>query len=282
MRTPQKPSWQLPTGVSRGTWDYLQSPQIAQQYDAYFSDSALMQLDLQVLQQYLPPVTPPHAPTVADFGCGTGRVALQLLPLGYRLLNIDLSQAMLREVEAKIPVSYQHMAQSMQANLVDVGRVVPPESIDMGVCLFSSLGMIRGRKHRQQFLKGAFDSLAPSGSLLVHVHNRYHSLLDPGGSSWLLKSWWSSVRKRESEFGDRVYAYRGLPAMFLHIYSKRELLKDLRIAGFQRTTLLPISPAGDKLLPRSPLVLGVRTGGFFAVAYRSASVVSQQSVVFQQ
>ena len=129
MRTPQKPSWQLPTGVSRGTWDYLQSPQIAQQYDAYFSDSALMQLDLQVLQQYLPPVTPAHAPTVADFGCGTGRVALQLLPLGYRLLNIDLSQAMLREVEAKIPVSYQHMAQSMQANLVDVGRAVPSESI---------------------------------------------------------------------------------------------------------------------------------------------------------
>lgn len=41
-----RPSWRLPTGVSRGTWDYLQSKSIATEYDVCFADHPLLRLDI--------------------------------------------------------------------------------------------------------------------------------------------------------------------------------------------------------------------------------------------
>ena len=268
------PSWQLPTGVSRATWDYLQSEHIAGEYDEYFADSALMRLDMQVLRQRLPPVDTAEASAqpcvIADLGCGTGRVASELLPLGYHMVNVDLSPAMLREVEAKTPAEYRHRSRCVSANLVELDQVLEPASLDWAVCLFSSLGMIRGRQYRRRFLSGVRQSLKPGGTLFVHVHNRYRSLLDPGGPAWLARSWLTSHWDRNSEFGDRIYSYRRLPKMFLHIYSRRELRQDLRFAGLQNVTIHPIDSTGAKLLPPSWLAHPIRAGGYFAFASRSS------------
>lgn len=264
------PTWQLPTGVSRATWDYLQSEHIAGEYDEYFADSALMRLDMQVLRQRLSAVDvaadPDRPCVIADFGCGTGRVARELLPLGYHMVNVDLSPAMLREVESKTPVEYRHRSRCISANLVEIDQALQPASLDWGVCLFSSLGMIRGRQHRRRFLRGVRQTLKPGGTLFVHVHNRYRSLLDPGGPSWLTRSWLASRWDRQTEFGDRVYSYRRLPKMFLHIYSRRELCQDLRFAGLHNITVQPIDSTGSKLLPTPWLAQPLRAGGFFAFA----------------
>ncbi len=269
-------SWQLPAGVSRATWDYLQSEHIASEYDSYFADSALMRLDMQVLRSYLPAVELPSdnlragdklpGCVIADLGCGTGRVARELLPLGYALINVDLSPAMLREVAAKLPAEYQARSRCVSANLVDIASALAPASIDWAVCLFSSLGMIRGRAFRRQFLSGVRQVLKPQGKFFVHVHNRYYSLRDPGGPAWLLASWWSGLRSRQHEFGDRVYSYRRLPNMFLHIYSRRELLRDLRAAGFKNIRITPINSTGEQLLTHPRLLPNFRAGGFFAMA----------------
>lgn len=267
------PSWQLPTGVSRATWDYLQSEHIAGEYDEYFADSALMRLDMQVLRQRLPPVDlaaePAQPCVIADLGCGTGRVARELLPLGYHMVNVDLSPAMLREVEAKTPAEFRQRNRCISANLVEIDQVLEPESLNWAVCLFSSLGMIRGRQHRRRFLTGVHQSLKPGGTFLVHVHNRYRSLLDPGGPNWLARSWLTSRWDRNTEFGDRIYSYRRLPKMFLHIYSRRELRQDLRFAGLRNITVQPIDATGSKLLPPSWLAQPIRAGGYFAFAHRS-------------
>ena len=122
------PGWKLPDGVSRATWDYLQSEHIASEYDSYFADSALMRLDMQLLRARLPAVGPADEIVVADLGCGTGRVARELLPLGFHLLNIDLSPAMLREVEAKIPREYRTRSRCVSANLVELASVLEPAS----------------------------------------------------------------------------------------------------------------------------------------------------------
>lgn len=260
------PSWKLPVGVSRATWDYLQSEHIATEYDSYFADSDLMRLDMQVLREHLPSVDGSQPFVVADLGCGTGRVARELLPLGYDLVNVDLSPAMLREVEAKTPAEYRSRCRSISANLVELDKSLEPASLDWAVCLFSSLGMIRGRQHRRRFLSGVRQSLKPSGTFLVHVHNRYRSLWDPGGPRWLLSSWLSSRWSKQTEFGDRVYSYRRLPNMFLHIYSKRELVYDLRTAGFRQIKVLPINATGSALLATSIYGNHLRPGGYFALA----------------
>lgn len=258
-----RPFWKLPAGVSRGTWDYLQSRPIASDYDQYFTDHPLMRLDLDFIARHLPPVVPHHRPPlVADLGCGTGRVSRRLSPLGYRLVNIDLSQHMLAELQRQC----QHTSDncSILANLVELD-CLQDGCLDAAVCLFSSIGMIRGRVHRRRFLTGLRRSLKPGAPLILHVHNRYQSLWDPQGPAWLLTSKWKSLTTRDWEFGDRVYAYRGLPAMFLHMFSRRELESDLRSAGWSPPRLFAINATGDALLPASWLN-GWRAGGYFVIA----------------
>ncbi len=260
------PNWKLPVGVSRATWDYLQSEHIANEYDGYFADSPLMRLDMQLLRARLPPADESHPIVVADLGCGTGRVARELLPFGYHLINVDLSPAMLREVTANVPAEYQPRSRCVSANLVDLANALQPSSVDWCVCLFSSIGMIRGRENRRRFLAGARQVLKPGGTLFMHVHNRTYSLRDPGGPSWLLRSGLTSWVARDAEFGDRVYSYRRLPKMFLHIYSRRELLADLGASEFRQVEVLPIAPRGDTLLARPGLLPSLRAGGYFALA----------------
>ncbi len=260
----RKASWQLPRGVSRGTWDYVQSPHIATDYDSYFASHPLMKLDLEFVERHLPAIpsgshdTINH-PVIADLGCGTGRVSRRFSPLGYRMVNIDLSAHMLAELSRQT----EHPAQQLniRTNLAEL-KCLGPASIDLAVCLFSSLGMIRGASHRLRCLQAVRAALKPGSLLILHAHNRYHSLWDPAGPAWLLSTRWKSLVDRNWEFGDRVYAYRGLPTMFLHIFSRGELRQQLTLAGFDELHFYPINITGDALLVDSWLT-PVRAGGYF-------------------
>lgn len=255
-----RPFWQLPAGVSRGTWDYVQSEGIAQDYDAYFADHPLLELDREFVFQNLPDNSDGSA-VVADFGCGTGRVARDLMARGYRVLNLDLSLPMLKEAESEIRFT---SAASVRVNLAEL-EALRDQCLDMGVCLFSSLGMIRGRTHRRNFLRHVARSLKPEAPFIVHVHNRNSSWRDPGGLAWLIASAAASLRANY-EFGDRSYAYRGLPAMFLHIYSRTELLSDLRYAGFNRIRCRALNHTSDALLCKNRWFDNWRAGGYLAIA----------------
>ncbi|MCA9191125.1 MAG: class I SAM-dependent methyltransferase [Planctomycetales bacterium] len=260
----KKPFWQLPLGVNRGTWDYLTSSHIATEYDNYFTDSGMMKLDLEFILPWLPKCTESAAgPIIADLGCGTARVAERFQDLDYRFLNIDLSEHMLSTAQRK-GLDRQRAAW-IQANLVELDGLNSC-SIDMAVCLFSSLGMIQGRAHRLTFLKHVVRCLKPGALFICHVHNRYRSLLDPGGLKWLLSGWWKEKTGTTWEYGDRVYAYRGLPAMFLHIFSRREILSDLACAGFENHQVFPIAATGDALLSKRSLLVNIRAGGYFVVS----------------
>ncbi len=122
--------------------DYLQTPSIAEDYDSYFADHPLLKLDIEIVRRYLPepPIgrTDDQPLTLADLGCGTARVARALQSQSVRVLNVDLSRHMLRQ-------TVQHSTSSsacLQANLVQL-ECLRDSVLDMAVCLFSSIGMIR-------------------------------------------------------------------------------------------------------------------------------------------
>ncbi len=260
-----RPRWQLPKGVSRESWNYIQSEKIAHQYEDFLGQNPLFQLDVDLVQQqieHLQNQFPECELYVADLGCGTARVARALDPYICRVLNIDLSQSML--LRAQELAGKRKNALELQANLAEL-QFLRPDCLHLAVCLFSSLGMLRPREQRIQFLTQVFDSLRQSGRFVVHVHNKYRSLYDPGGMTWLAYGLLRHLSGK-GELGDRVYPYRGLPRMFLHIYSRRELIADLQQAGFRMIEILPIDVSGSTLLPSSARLIGLRAGGFFAVA----------------
>ncbi|MEM8735891.1 MAG: methyltransferase domain-containing protein [Planctomycetota bacterium] len=279
-----RPSWQLPKGVDRGTWDYIESPSIAGDYESFLDSHALFQLDTKIVREQLAELSTNFLSTdfengpliAADLGCGTGRIARhfgqaspsqdsssEVRPPTTRWINIDLSQHMLRE-SIQLAGDDQINRVEIRGNLTELD-FLRDASLHLCACLFSSIGMIRGRSNRRQLIRSANRSLKPGGQLILHVHNRYHSVFEPGGVRWLATSYMKSFR-RAHEFGDRVYPYRGLPAMFLHIYSRRELLHNLRSGGFRKIDIRPISSDGSAQLPRATPMKWLRSGGFIAIA----------------
>jgi len=258
MQENHRPSWQLPPGVSRGLWDYVRSPSIADDYDEYFSFNSLFEHDEQILDEFLRPKG-----LVADLGCGTGRALLPLVKAGHRGLAVDLSEHMLRVVREKSELSELPIA-CLKANLVQLGAI-RDDAIDHAICLFSTLGMVRGRANRRQALGHVRRILKPPGRFVLHVHNFWYNLRDPQGPVWLVGNLISAPFRKDVEVGDKWFPYRGLSNMFLHVFRWRELAADLNAAGFRVLKRIPLdAPRRHRL--RMPWLLGsLRTNGWIVV-----------------
>jgi SAM-dependent methyltransferase len=215
------PDWQLPAGVDRGLHDYLRSTEMVAGYDAMMAISPLAEYDVEFCKANF---TVPGS--VVDLGCGTARLAQHFSTNGFSYTGIDLSEEML-EVAGKQPGTY------LQRNLVDASPV-PGAPFDYATCLFSTLGMVRGAKERQQVLRNIHTMLRPGGQLVLHAHNRYFFELG-------LRGW------RNGDL-TQPQAYGGAP-LTLHHYSRGELLKELRTAGFAVKTVQPVGLNGKLNTP---------------------------------
>ena len=266
-----RPAWQLPPGVSRGTWDYVHEVSIATQYDGFHHGHPLLELDRNLVLSVADEISSTigtRAGVAVDLACGTGRCSIPLAERGWRVIGVDLSQSMLSEVAAKKSSNAtisEHLA-LVRGNLVQMSFLAD-QQIDLAYCLYSSIGMIQGRHNRLELLRHVHRSLRPEGRFLVHVHNRGTWLRDPGGVRRWIADWWRSVRDSQWEFGDRVYAYRGLPSMFLHIFSELELKRDLRRAGFRLDRWIRLNRTSSGFLS-PPWCSALRAGGFIAIAKR--------------
>lgn len=258
MKKLHRPSWQLPPGVSRSLWDYVRSPSIADDYDEYFAFNRLFEYDEEVLAEFLQPPG-----LVADLGCGTGRALLPLVKAGHRGLAVDLSEHMLRVVREKSELDGLSIA-CLQANLVELGAV-RDDSIDHAICLFSTLGMIRGRENRRQALCHVRRILKPAGRFVLHVHNFWYNLRDPRGPTWLVGNLLTGPFRKDVEVGDKWFPYRGLSSMFLHVYRWRELAADLRATGFHILKRIPLDTPRRRPLPLPWLLGSLRTNGWIVI-----------------
>ncbi len=245
------PQWRRPPGVAPGTWDYVNERTIANHYDAFVADTPLCRLDQAILSSVYPGTD--RREVVLDLGCGSGRAAIPLAKRGYQVIAIDLSQAMLAVIQSKWSdcdlAGRSGCLLPLRANLVQLDGLAD-RSADHAVCLFSTFGMIEGRANRQQMLRHVSRIVRPGGSLLVHVHHRWAALRERGGCRELARSWWRSRFNSACEFGDATYAYRGIAEMYMHRFSKRELLSDLTKARWQLESLWPLSIEGAEIARR--------------------------------
>jgi SAM-dependent methyltransferase len=244
-------------------WDYAQSDRIADQYDEYFAQNRLFEFDEQVLARHL---TTPGL--VVDLGCGTGRAVLPLARRGFRCLGVDLSLAMLRVLGQKAQ-SQSLPIWRVRANLVDLD-CLRDQSAEYGVCLFSTLGMIRGRENRQRILAHARRVLKPGGLFVLHVHNFWFGLFDSMGRRWIVRSLAAALFARDLERGDKFFDYRGIPKMFLHTFGRGELRRALRKAGFRPVEWIPLDATRKRPLKRRWLFASLRANGWIVVCQRPA------------
>ncbi|TWT47421.1 class I SAM-dependent methyltransferase [Botrimarina hoheduenensis] len=261
------PDWRLPRGVTRGAWDYIQSRPIANRYDTFHAANPLFPFEEAVLREEFGVPRGERPGVIADFGCGSGRALTPLVRAGWQGLAIDLSPAMLDVVRTK--ASTEGLAiDCVEANLVELGpERVADAAADHGMCLFSTLGMITGRDNRRAALQNMGRVIRPGGKLVLHVHNFWFNLRDPGGPWWALGSYLAGGRGGY-ETGDRTYSYRGVPNFFLHVYRRHELAADLAAANLRPVRWIPLAAGHRGALRHAWWLPALRTQGWIVVADR--------------
>ncbi|MGB7324109.1 MAG: class I SAM-dependent methyltransferase [Rubripirellula sp.] len=276
--------WRRPPGVAPGTWQYVHQRPIADHYDAFVEDAAVCRIDAEILTKVLPGVSnsAEQPEMVLDLGCGTGRTALPLASRGYDVIGIDLSEPMLGVLVGKVLTQKQQnqteptqqpsdacafgQIYPIKANLVDLGGIADGAA-DHAVCLFATMGMIQGRSNRRTVMQHVARIVRPGGKLVIHVHNRWAALAESGGYRSLTRSWLRSITSKDHDFGDATYAYRGLSEMFMHRFSRRELVTDLSACGWQVDEVMRLAIEADRFLGKFRNGGGV-AGGFIVVATR--------------
>jgi SAM-dependent methyltransferase len=230
------PDWQLPPGVDRGLWDYMNSQSMVAEYDRQMAESALAHTDVEFCKQYF---TTPGS--LIDLGCGTGRLAKEFP--GFDYLGVDLSEEMLIEARRLNPKSTFAVS-----NLVE-RETLPKGPFDYATCLFSTLGMIRGEVQREKALQNIHRLMKPGGTFILHVHNRYFRELG-------IKGWRS---------GDVTMpqAYGGAP-LTLHHFSRSGIVGLLKDTGWLIKTIQPVNTEGP--LKRHWLLTGLRAYGYLIAA----------------
>lgn len=273
-----RPTWQLPPGVSRGAWDYVHSGSIATEYDSFHAGHPLLEYDRRLVLEQAEKIrfqSTGRIPVALDLGCGTGRVMLPLSIAGWRVIGLDLSQSMLLAVGANPSLKDPERIGRMRANLAQLG-CLQDRSFDLAYCLYSSIGMVQGAENRQGMLRHVHRSMVAGGVFVVHVHNRGTWWRDPGGFRRGVADWIRSIRDKGWEYGDRVYAYRGLPSMYLHIFTKGELHRDLRQAGFSHIRWIQLDRTSSGELRFGWFLPYFRAGGYIAVARKSQQTFTRK------
>jgi len=159
-----------------------------------------------------------------DLGCGTGREAFGAARLGYRVVALDVVDAMLRngkQAAERVGLNVQWLRAEVHA-LPFASR-----SFDGALLVCQLLEHFHGRANRVRILREASRVVRPGGHLLLSVHN---GLWRPGLRHWLLRY----VRRRKE--GELPREGGGLAR---RVIRRQRLLRaadleDARRLGFQR------------------------------------------------
>lgn len=243
--------------LDASTLEYVNSGRLAAEYDDYFSRLNLFKFDTQFLDGVFE-----KPGRLVDIGCGTGRHVLHFARRAFDAVGIDLSPSMLRQARDKLD-EYGLSASLIRADFLELD-FLPDETFDYAICMFSTLGMIRGKKNRARFLSGVRRILRNGGKIVFHAHNRYYDPSSPGWLSSLIKSYILSPLAG-MEIGDkRLDTYRGLEKFFIHTFTPREIKILVRESGFALEEMCYLSPSRSAIIPRK-LSRMFRANGFLVV-----------------
>jgi ubiquinone/menaquinone biosynthesis C-methylase UbiE len=174
----------------------------------------------------------PKGCKMLDIGCGTGRTTLPLHKMGYDIVGVDITPAMIKMAKGiarkkKLKIKYE---------VGDATKLrFKAKTFDAVIFSFNGIMQIPCRAERQK----AFDEIArvlkPGGHFIFSTHWRKIGGLTVWGVKNVFKH---CVKKpfgfpvREPEFGDVFFVVDGRREQYIHIPSCREVRAYLKKAAF--------------------------------------------------
>lgn len=198
--------------------------------------------------------------TVLDLGCGTGRTTIPLHKMGYKVIGVDLTEAMIQAAKEiaileNLDIDYQvgdATALNFKGNSFDY-------------ILFSNQGwsQIPGKENRLTALKEMRRVLKPDGILAFTAHPRSFNV--EFGAFWI----WQWVRFYilkhlglnipEQDFGDRFFERKTefTSKQFVHIPSVNEVRAMIQKSGLKELETNRELQISEKDIRKNPPVFYV-------------------------
>ncbi len=111
--------------------------------------------------------------------------------------------------------------------------------------------MIAGAAARRRMIAHVHRILRPGGVFVLHVHNRWFHLWTRAGRRLLLADLGGSWLGRRTAGDYEMPPHQGLGSLTMHLFTRREIVRLLRQAGFTMAAVHPVSlrPDGAVRLP---------------------------------
>jgi SAM-dependent methyltransferase len=132
---------------------------------------------------------------VLELGCGNGRVTLPIARSGIEIVGVDLSKAMIRDLEARLLDEPDDVRARVELRVGDMRRFVARGEFDLVICPFNAFLHLYSRKDVEDFLACVRKVLAPRGKLIFDV-----SIPDPA----------ELARKPSKAYRTRPFVYPGV------------------------------------------------------------------------
>jgi len=165
--------------------------------------------------------------TVVDLGCGNGRHLLPCAEHCKQVIGIDISGELLNIAQKKLKEKNLNNTVLIHADVVNLP--LKNDTVD-SVLFIASLHNINGKDRRIQSLKEVRRILKKDGRAFISVWSRWQDKY----RRYFLKEWFTQTG--QTEFGDIDIYWRqhGLDIpRFYHLYSKKEFISDIRLAGLE-------------------------------------------------
>lgn len=169
-----------------------------------------------------------HDCRILDAGGGTGKWAIPLARLGYRVTLLDISARMLRIAEKKIEVQgLKHLIDIREGNMEETD--FPSEFFDFILCEGDAIGLTQ---HPVKALSEFKRILKVNGLVSLNICNHYK--LFP-----LMIQKMKNIEDVEKYFKEPIYGREPLQGAKYQVWRPEEILKLLRDAGFKIGTYAP-------------------------------------------
>jgi SAM-dependent methyltransferase len=129
--------------------------------------------------------------------------------------------------------------------------------------------MIAGAESRRTMLRHVFRALRPGGVFALHVHNRWFNAWTRAGCRLLLADIIGSMLHRRAPGDYEMPPHQGLGSLTMHLFTRREIVRLLRAAGFEILVVRPVSLGTDGIV-RCPWWFGwLRSYGYLVAARKA-------------
>jgi SAM-dependent methyltransferase len=184
-----------------------------------------------------------HDGLVVDLGCGSGLWARELVDAGYRVLGIDISEAMIELSRAKVLEAEFRVGSLFDTDIPPCGAVTAISEV-LNYLFDEDAGGLA------PLFRRVFEALVPGGVFVFDVLGP--GQVPPGATAQIFRVGedWAVLAEREEDAGKgtmerRIVSFRKVGEHYrrtdevhrVRLYEPSELSSELRRAGFEVRTL---------------------------------------------